>query len=73
MSEPKENQVSKENQEPVFVQVNIDFLQAILDYMKRQPYEDVHMFIDVLTGKTQPTSKPLDEMKEQFDKERNNN
>jgi hypothetical protein len=36
--------------QPQFVQVEVGFLQAILDYMKKQPYEEVFQFIEVLTG-----------------------
>lgn len=41
-------------EEPKTVQVDIAFLQAILDYMKTKPYEEVYRFIDVLTGRIVP-------------------
>ena len=37
-----------------YMQVSVSFLQAILDYLKTKPYEEVHTFIDILTGKEVP-------------------
>jgi hypothetical protein len=41
-----------------FVQVDTRFLQAIVDYMRKRPYEEVHMFLDVLLNKGVPQPPP---------------
>jgi hypothetical protein len=34
-----------------YVRVSVGFLGALVDYLKRQPYEEVHMFVgDIIQG-----------------------
>jgi hypothetical protein len=39
-----------------FVQVDVRFLEAIVQYMKKRPYDEVYMFLDVLVKK--PNGQP---------------
>ena len=42
-------------QQPQFAKVDVNFLQAILDYLMTKPYAEVHQFVDVLMkGNRQP-------------------
>ena len=36
-----------------YVQVDVRFLQMVLDYLKTRPYQEVFQMIDILTGKAQ--------------------
>lgn len=39
--------------QPQYVQVDVRFLQVILDYLNSRPYGEVWQMVDVLTGRTQ--------------------
>jgi hypothetical protein len=41
----------KAEETPRFAKVELSFLQALLDYLKTRPYEEVYYFVDVLTGR----------------------
>jgi len=50
----------KNKEAPKFAQVEVAFLQALLEYLQTKPYQEVFRFVDVLTGRnipqqTQPT------------------
>ena len=36
-----------------YAQVDVRFLQVILDYLNTRPYGEVYQMVDVLTGRTQ--------------------
>lgn len=65
-------------QQPQFVQVDIRFLQALLDYLSTRPYSEVHQFIDVLIGKNKTQTNPQQHidnnltLSEDFDSDKNN-
>jgi len=51
----------EKEQKPRFAQVELGFLEALLEYLKRRPYEEVFQFVEVLTGRNlapppQPTT-----------------
>ena len=50
-----------ENQQPRMIPVDVNLLQAIVDYMQTKPYQEVHQFIDILTGKVQPVQPEIEE------------
>jgi hypothetical protein len=41
------------DQQIQWVQVDINFLNTIVDYLKTKPYNEVHVFLDILLGKNQ--------------------
>ena len=41
----------EKEQKPRFAQVELGFLEALLEYLKRRPYEEVFQFVEVLTGR----------------------
>jgi hypothetical protein len=47
------NLINNSNGEPKFIQVDVRFLQALVEYMRKRPYEEVFMFLDALVGKNQ--------------------
>ena len=40
-------------QQTQYAQVDVRFLQVILDYLNTRPYGEVWQMVDVLTGRTQ--------------------
>ena len=46
-------------EQPQFAQVDVRFLQSILDYMKKRPYDEVYQFIEVLTGRAPSAPAPV--------------
>jgi len=44
---------SAPNQQIQYVQVDVRFLQAILEYLQTRPYGEVWQMVDVLTGRAQ--------------------
>lgn len=63
-----ENQTPQPTTSPVtYVQVDVRFLQMILDYLKTRPYGEVFQMVDILTGKAQlapPQAPPPANIKE---------
>ena len=46
-----QNQEAQQPEQPDVVQVERRFLQEILNYLTTKPYQEVHQFVDVLTGR----------------------
>jgi len=49
----KENTTTEQPRQPQFVEVEIGVLQAMLDYLKTRPYQEVYKLVEILTGRGQ--------------------
>jgi len=46
--------MDENKEQPKFAQVEVAFLQALLEYLQTKPYQEVFRFVDVLTGRSLP-------------------